>query len=127
MRIAIDTNAYVDFLKNNQSRVYVFREATEILLPIIVLAELRAGFASGNRSRNNEKSLAAFLNSPRVSILHIEEETTHRYAQVFAQLKSQGTAIPTNDIWISAICLQHNLPLVSADKHFEDIPQLQII
>ena len=127
MKISIDTNAYVDFLRNKEDRVHLFREASEIFVPFIVLGELRAGFASGKKSRTNERSLGAFLNSPRVSVLYAEEETTHRYAQVFSQLKSQGTPIPTNDIWITAICLQHNLPLVSNDKHFEFIPQLRMM
>lgn len=127
MKIAIDTNAYVDFFKDVKSRVHLFREATEIYLPFVVLGELRAGFMSGKKSRKNERGLGAFLNSPRVTVLYAEEETTHRYAQVFSQLKSQGMPIPTNDIWITAICLQNNLPLVTSDKHFESIPQLRII
>jgi len=68
--------------------------------------------------------LARFLNTPRVSVLYADEQTTHHYASVFAQLRRQGTPIPTNDIWIAAIVLQHDLALLTSDAHFSSLPQL---
>ena len=47
------------------------------------------------------------------------------YAGLFAQLRRQGTPIPTNDIWIAALALQHNLALLSRDAHFDNLPQLR--
>jgi len=56
--------------------------------------------------------------------LYADEQTTHHYASVFAQLRRQGTPIPTNDIWIAAIVLQHDLALLTSDAHFSSLPQL---
>jgi tRNA(fMet)-specific endonuclease VapC len=49
---------------------------------------------------------------------------TNAYASLFAQLRSQGTPIPTNDIWIAALVLQHDLVLLTGDGHFSKIPQI---
>ncbi len=32
--------------------------------------------------------------------------------------------VPDNDPWVAALALEHDLVLVTRDKHFEKIPQL---
>jgi predicted nucleic acid-binding protein len=56
--------------------------------------------------------------------VYADEQTTQHYANVFAQLRRQGTPIPTNDIWIAATVLQHDLALLTSDAHFSNLPQL---
>jgi tRNA(fMet)-specific endonuclease VapC len=90
----------------------------------VVLAELRAGFAVGTAGRRNETALTRFLNSPRVDVQYADEQTTHHYAGIFAQLRRQGTPIPTNDIWIAALVVQHDLVLLTDDAHFSNLAQL---
>jgi predicted nucleic acid-binding protein len=124
MRLALDTNAYVRAARGEAPQERILRAADGIALPFVVLAELRAGFAAGNRGRRNEAALATFLGSPRVEVLFADEQTTHHYARVFAELRRRGTPIPTNDLWIAALCLQHDLPLLTGNAHFERIPQL---
>ena len=124
VRIALDTNRYVDFSKGLAEAVDRLRGSEAIFMPLVVLAELRAGFACGSRSESNERNLTLFLNSPRVSVLCPDEATTHHYARLFSQLKRQGTPIPVNDIWIAALVIQHDLHLFARDKHFESLPQL---
>jgi tRNA(fMet)-specific endonuclease VapC len=89
-----------------------------------VLGELRAGFAAGNQRSSNAANLQRFLNSPRVSILLPDEQTTHHYAQLYLQLRRLAAAIPTNDLWISALVVQHHLILCTSDAYFEHLPQL---
>lgn len=124
MRLAIDTNRYVDFARNVPAVVQVLREADQIHLPFVVLGELRAGFLAGARARPNEAKLVEFINSPRVMVLHPNDETTHHYARIYLQLRQQGTPIPTNDLWIAALVAQHNLYLFARDAHFDALPQL---
>ena len=93
-------------------------------MPFVVLAELRAGFLCGTLARRNEQTLTRFLNAERVRILFPDEDTTHHFAHVFAQLRLQGTPIPVNDIWIAALAIQHDLILFSRDTHFDTLPQI---
>ncbi|MEI6564975.1 MAG: type II toxin-antitoxin system VapC family toxin [bacterium] len=124
MRIAIDTNSYRDFCEGASEAVESLAHASEIHIPYVTLAELRAGFLCGTVARRNERILIQFLNRPRVHILLPDEATTHHYARVFAQLRAQGTPIPTNDMWIAALVLQHDLQLYSHDGHFSHLPQI---
>ncbi len=127
MRILIDSNRYQDFCEGAPPAVNVIRRASEIMIPFIVLGELRAGFACGSRSHQNEQTLTRFLNSPRVQQLFADEDTTHQYARLFRQLRKQGTPIPTNDLWIAALALQYDLLLFTRDTHFDHLPQLPVI
>src|SRR2546423_5298304 len=102
LRLALDTNRYIDFCKGVREVVERLRAADRIFVPVVVVAELRAGFACGSRQDHNERNLTKFLGSPRVEILFPDEGTTHEYARIFAQLRKQGTPIPTNDLWIAA-------------------------
>ncbi|HBF13095.1 MAG TPA: VapC toxin family PIN domain ribonuclease [Deltaproteobacteria bacterium] len=124
MRLALDTNAYVAFCKGEKKTVLAVQGASALYLPFICMGELRTGFLGGKKSLENEKYLIRFLNSPRVTVLYPDEQTTHHYARIFVQLKKQGTPIPTNDLWISALVLQHDLPLLTFDRHFEHLPQI---
>ncbi len=124
LRLAIDVNRYVDFCRGEEEAVDPLRRASEIVLPFVVLAELRAGFCCGARSRHNERALVRFRESPRVSVLFADEGTTHFYGRLFAGLRGAGTPIPTNDLWIAALAVQHDLTLFTRDKHFDRLPQI---
>ena len=122
--LLIDTNVYSGFMRGEQSAVRALRAAHEIHLPLIVLAELLAGFAAGARPQKNRDELARFMASPRVQVLKPDEKTAQHYADVFIALRKRGTPIPTNDLWIAALARQHRLPLLSFDAHFGSVPGL---
>ena len=124
MRLALDTNRYTDLCRGNGSIVETIELANEVWLPFIVLGELRAGFAVGSQGPRNEAVLRRFLLKPGVGVLYADEQTTHHYAAVYRQLRKQGTPIPTNDMWIAALVLEHDLVLHARDAHFDHLPQL---
>ena len=124
MRVALDTNAYVDLCRGVADTVALMEQADSVMLPFVVLGELRAGFAHGRRQVENERILRRFLSKGGVRVLFADDQTTHHYAAVFRQLRKQGTPIPTNDMWLAALVLQHTLVLHSRDEHFEHLPQV---
>ena len=124
LRIAIDANRYADFFRGVEAAVRPIREAQSVYLPFIVLAEIRAGFKHGNHERENERNLQEFLKAHHVTVLFADEATTHFYAQIYLDLRRAGTPIPTNDIWIAALVIQHDLVLVTRDRHFEAVPRM---
>lgn len=93
----------------------------------MVLAELRAGFAVGSQSTANEDVLQRFLGKPGVEVLYPGEETTRAYANLYRQLRRQGTPIPIDDLWMAALVVEHNLALCSRDQHFDTLPHLAIV
>jgi len=124
VRLALDTNRYVDLARGLEPTTALASRADVVYLPLLVLGELRAGFGLGRRAHENEQVLRRFLNKRGVEVLAPDELTTVAYASVFAQLRRQGTPIPTNDIWIAALVLQHGVLLHARDQHFDHLPQI---
>ncbi len=127
MRLAVDTNRYTDFCRGDSQVVERLESAETIYLPFVVVGELKAGFAVGQRGPENERVFREFLLRPGVEILFADDPTTIHYAAVYRQLRAQGTPIPTNDMWIAALVLQHGLVLFHRDRHFRQLPQLATI
>ena len=124
VKLALDTNRYTDLCRGDVSVVEMVELADQVWLPFIVLGELRAGFAVGSQGPRNEAVLRRFLLKSGVSVLYADEQTTHHYSAIYRQLRKQGTPIPTNDMWIAALALQHSLVLFARDTHFDVLPQL---
>ena len=127
MRVALDTNRYRDLCDGEEEVIRLLEDAESVHLPVIVLGELRAGFALGRKGRENEAVLQRFLLKPGVEVMYAGDATTHSYGALFRQLRHQGTPIPTNDLWIAALVVEHNLALCSRDEHFQYLPQLNIV
>jgi tRNA(fMet)-specific endonuclease VapC len=122
--ILLDTNAYAAFRRGHPDAVHVLQHAPLIFVNTIILGELLGGFDAGSKSQNNRMDLTAFLSSPRVAVLPIDQATSESYASIYVALRKAGTPIPTNDIWIAASALQHGLLLFTFDKHFRHVPGL---
>ena len=102
------------------------QRSNAISLNPVVLGELLAGFRRGGHGRRNRALLDELLDSPRVVVVAIDEETSGFYAEVHTALRRAGTPIPTNDIWIAASAMQHGLRLVTTDRHFERVGQVVV-
>ncbi len=123
-RLLLDSSAYIAFKKRHPEVIEALSEAEEIWISPIVLGELRAGFLQGSKGESNERELRMFLETPRVSTLTIDEETSYRYAIIRIALKKAGTPVAANDLWIAANAMQHGLPILTSDSDFQKIPQV---
>ncbi len=123
----MDTNIYTAFKLNWPEVIHTLRRCEEIHLNITVLVELIAGFKAGSRESANREELKAFLNSPRVYLDRIDEETAAFYAHIYLLLRSKGAPIPANDLWIAASAMQHGLALYTQDSHFKAIDGLLML
>lgn len=126
-RVALDTNTYDAYLNGDRRFQGLLQRVEGVVLPFVVVAELRAGFAAGNKQHENEELLLQFMAKPNVTVLYPDEATTLQYAQLYRQLRQSGTMIPTNDLWIAALVTQHGCSLATRDKHFEALPQLMMV
>lgn len=124
MKIMLDTSAYVGFKRNEVEMVEFIVSAEMILFSPVVLGELMFGFRNGMRFKENMDDLNRFLNHEAVELVQIGKITSDRYSRIAAQLKQQGTPIPTNDIWIAAQTMEHGSELITSDHHFERISGL---
>jgi tRNA(fMet)-specific endonuclease VapC len=127
VKLALDTNRYVDLMRGDAEVRALVEGARTVLVPFVVVAELRAGFAVGTQGRSNERGLQRFLGEPGVQVVYATDATTHHYASLFRQLRQQGTPVPTNDLWIAALVTEHGARLCARDAHFEHLAQLDLV
>ena len=119
----LDTNALSALAEGEPALEPLLRKAAQIAIPVIVLGEYRYGIAHSRDRRHYEEWLTAYLS--RFRILDVDEQTTISYRDVRTELKRAGTLVPSNDVWIAALCRQHRLPLLSRDRHFDAVPGIR--
>jgi len=62
-----------------------------------------------------------------VSIIEFNIEVCKRYGELYNILRSKGKMPEVPDMMIAALCLKHNVILITSNKkHFENIPGLKI-
>lgn len=121
----LDTNALSAAAEREPSALEVVAHAERVAIPVIVLGEFRLGIAQSRHRTSYENWLREWIAA--VGVLDIDEQTTHSYAAIGLELKRKGKPIPANDLWIAALCLQHSLPLLSRDRHFDLVSGLRRI
>ncbi len=124
MRVALDTNRITDLFRGDRKLAEQLGTAEEVWIPLFVLGEMKAGFQGGTQQHLNESLLNRLLAKPTVGVLLPSRDTAEHYARIFVQLKRAGTPIPDNDLWIAAQVLEHDLVLITRDRHFERLPQV---
>ncbi len=124
--VLFDTSAYSALGRGHPGAASVAASADRIVVTPVILGELLAGFRKGKHRRHNQDLLRKFLNSPRVDVVSVDAETAERYAAIVDSLRVAGKSIPTNDLWIASSAMQHGLALVTADAHFNDVPQILV-
>jgi tRNA(fMet)-specific endonuclease VapC len=123
--LILDTNGVSALAEGESALEPIFRRAGRVAIPVIVLGEYRYGISHSRKQKRYEQWLTEYL--PKFMILDIDERTTVPYAAVRSELKRAGAPIPSNDIWIAALCRQYSLPLLSRDRHFDAIPGIRRI
>ncbi len=123
-RICLDTSAYSHFRRGHSETVAAIDAAREILVPSIVLGELRFGFRIGRREEENENLLVQFLAQPWVTVVNVDEEAAAQYADIATELRRAGTPLFPNDIWIAAVALREGVPVLTLDQDFSRMPRV---
>jgi predicted nucleic acid-binding protein len=119
--IAVDTNIISALLRGEPCKL----PEGELYVPFMVVAELRAGVAAGDNPKKNMPLLDTFFEDENLTTSPgITPEAIPCYMQIYAYLKSHGTPISPNDLWIAAECMQLSLPLLTRDKDFGNVPQI---
>jgi tRNA(fMet)-specific endonuclease VapC len=118
----LDTNVVIAFLAEDRQVQERLDAAPELLIPMVVMGELYYGAAHSRRPQQNTARIETFASS--CVLLGIDLETAQLYGFLKAEQRTKGRPIPENDLWIAACARQHNLVLVTRDRHFEKVAGL---
>jgi tRNA(fMet)-specific endonuclease VapC len=125
-KVLIDTNAYSALLSGDGRVLDALAGAEQVGMSVFVLGELYSGFKGGSREKENKARLAAFSNRPTVMRLDATDETAQVFGEVKHHLRTTGTPLPINDVWIAAHALEHGMVLITYDTHFVKVPGLRL-
>lgn len=126
MKLVLDTNVYCDIAEGLPDVVdAIAHYGQSIFIPSIVLGELFFGFLKGNRQQLNEKKLRQFVSRLKIEIIDVDTDIARKYALIYLSLQKRGIKIPINDVWIAACCMEVGGTLLTRDKHFELLDQIE--
>ena len=124
-RVAIDSNIAIDIFNKNQLTIEKISEYDTLYLPVTVCGEILYGARNSEKKSFNVRRVNKFIADCKE--LRISNSTADEYSKIKFSLKQKGKPIPENDIWIAAICKENKLPLITKDKHFENIEGLKLV
>ena len=126
-RYLLDTSVLVDAFRKGTRFPRTIEGSEAVYLSQVAIGEFKAGLDDTRRSRQQKAALEAFLELPNVVEITLTSATTDLYAKVFRSLREAERPIPVNDIWLAAQALEHGAVLVSNDRHFESVTNLQTL
>lgn len=126
-RLAVDTNTVIDLLRSGTPAAAAFRSDRTILLPLPVLGELFAGAYASARTADNLAALERVI--AQWVVISPDQETAREYGRVRSRLREMADATQArrNDLWIAALCIQHDIPLLTNDRGFDVIHGLTVV
>ncbi len=128
MKLVLDTNVYCDYAEGAPETVDMIAAHGEyIYIPSIVVGELTFGFMKGKKQQSNERKLRQLVSRLRIEIIDVTADVARKYAMIYLALAKKETKIPINDVWIAACCMEVGGTILTRDKHFKYVDQIESI
>ena len=128
MKLVLDTHVYCDYAEGLPDSVdAIATHGEQIYLPAIVIGELMVGFLKGTKQQLNERKLRQVIARLKIEIIDVTADVARKYGIIYLSLQKKGAKIPINDVWIAACCMEVGGALLTRDKHFESVEQIDSI
>jgi len=126
MKLVLDTNVYCDYAEGLPDVVDAMaRFGESFFIPSIVLGELTYGFLKGRRQQFNERKLRQVIHRLKIEIIDVNLDVARKYGLIYLSLEGKGAKIPINDVWIAACCMEVGGTLLTRDRHFARVDQIE--
>lgn len=127
--IVFDTSALSPLLSNDDSIVKIFaqQDSSQVIIPLAADAEVRFGFANGNKTAENLANYGLFKKQFGIEVVPPDQDTSMIYADLATWTRHHGIALSNNDLWVAATCIQVGGKLFAVDQDFENLPQLRLV
>ena len=127
MRYLLDTNQVVYYLRQEQRVVddLQSRKQEGLAVSAVTVAELYEGIFRATDPIAAEQVLRNFLSE--VVILPVDEDIGRLFGQERARLRQAGMLMSDLDLLIAATALHHNMTLLTEDRAFDRVQNLNVI
>jgi len=98
-----------------------------IAVSVITIGELRLGVLVASESSARAQRLETMQLAEMLEPLPVTRQVAARWAALRLALRDAGRSMPLNDSWIAATALAHEMPVVSQDDDYDDVPGLDVI
>ena len=126
MKFLLDTNACIYFLNGTSDRLVqriLDVGPGKIGMSSITLAELHFGAARSARADANLERVEAFADE--LASYPFDDDCAARFGRIKAEMLSTGRPTPDFDLAIAAVAMTHGLTVITADRHFAEVPGLE--
>ncbi len=123
--LLLDTNAAIALLNQRTDATVVAAAFGPVILPLFAVGELEYGARNSENPTRNLRTLENLVTD--LAILNPDRETAAHYGEIRARLRRKGRPIPPNDLWIAALALQHGLPVLTRDSHFDYVDGITVV
>jgi len=122
----LDTDTCLNILRGNEA-VIERRGATsdDVVTTWITAAELYYGAAKSSAPEKNRALVQSFLAT--LPVLGLDEAAVQIFGEAKALLERQGQRLADADLFIGAIAVAHQAPVVTGNRrHYERIPGIVV-
>jgi tRNA(fMet)-specific endonuclease VapC len=127
-RYMLDTDTCSYIMKRSNDAVLKRLQkipVSDVCISVVTKSELLFGVEVSPRRRQDESALSAFLRY--VEVLDFPDVAALHYAKIRANLKTLGTMIGANDLFIAAHAHSLAVTLVTNNtREFERVPKLNL-
>lgn len=96
----------------------------EAVVCAITVAELQAGVLAASDSVSRSRRLDTLHVALDAEVLTVDVRAAQVWAELRVRLHDAGRRIKVNDLWIAAIAISNNLPVVTQDGDFDSLADL---
>ncbi len=99
----------------------------QLAVSVITIGELRAGVLGARSTSIRDQRLTTLTEALQFDPIPIDENVAAAWARLRVLLRDEQLKMPINDSWIAATAMSLDVPVITQDKDFPDLPGLEIV
>jgi predicted nucleic acid-binding protein len=115
------------FIAQEQHRPLAGRPPERIAVSVITVGELRLGVLAAEDGSVRAQRLRTLSRAEALDPLPVDGEVAHAWARLRLSLRAAGRRMPLNDSWIAATAMALDIPVVSQDNDYDDVPGVMVL
>ena len=115
------------FIAREQGRALNAPPPDDIAVSVVTVAELHLGALLAGDIDRRALRLATLRLAEQLEPIPVDETVAQAWAALVARLRASGRRMPVNDSWIAATALARDMPVVTQDADYDDVPGLRVV